>query len=766
MQTLLPKKKYNNIKKIALYSLIFACFYCFSFAGIKEQVYPFSIGFFITLIWCNKNNFLISAFFCLTSFLWKFNFNYFLCSVVFSVLVNLTLLIFKRKNNHLPCLLYTIFCSVYLFVFLPYHLFYKTPFINIFYTFLLAIIFYLSLNKCFKTLLTKKTNIALNLDEIVCACFVLITLGCGLAEITIFNIPLIKPVGIFLIFLSSMVSYSNSPLIIGACLGVGYTLNLSNLNYVAILSCFALISIIFKNNKYYCSLSLIITELILSLYFNVYNTYSFVLFLSALVPIIFVVIIRKNHLVTLKTFLATNINNLSSRSIIERNKQTLSKQFLEMSNAFFEINIGLKNSLKDKLPKQEAIGVIRQELCKKICYNCKNKDRCLTLLKEPIFTAFDTIIDTGFQKQKISVLDIPPILATNCEKLSLLTNTTNNLLQTYNTFTTSLEEKNYGKLLMCEEIEALHKMFLNLSKNIQTNCTYDFEKEQQIIENLNYVNILVKDVVLFLSSGEVLELSLLVQDGDLENENFIKTINNTLNCKMEIVSISKSCYNKFNSVILKKCSKYNCIYGIGGACKHLNTISGDNFSCVKLSKNRVLFAICDGMGNGEQAKLHSEHTIGLIENFYKAGFNDENVIEIVNRLISLDSEDFFSALDLAIINLDTGKTDFIKVGSQESFIKDCQDVQIISGNSLPMGIVKDITPTYISRIVTTSDMVLMCSDGAIDCIGLDELKIFIKQSTIKNPQTICDEIVNLALKEANGKPKDDITVMAFKLFLN
>ena len=235
---------------------------------------------------------------------------------------------------------------------------------------------------------------------------------------------------------------------------------------------------------------------------------------------------------------------------------------------------------------------------------------------------------------------------------------------------------------------------------------------------------------------------------------------------MEIVSIQKSCYDKLNVVHLKQKAKYDCIYGISGTNKFGNDISGDTFSCVKISKDRVLFAICDGMGNGEKAKSHSEHTINLIENFYKAGFPDENIIEIVNKLITIDYEDVFSALDIALINLETGKTDFIKLGSQESFIKDKNKINTICGESLPLGIIKNIKPSMNTRIITVENTVIMCSDGAIDCIGYNNFYSFLERNTIKNPQSLCDEIINIALEKNDGKPKDDITVLAFKLIIN
>lgn len=766
MQTLLPTKKYISLKNILFLLLLFFIYFCLFHAGIKQEIYPFAIGFYIAIIWCNKNRLLNFILFSICSICSSLNLLFFLTCCIFSFSLLGVITILKKKNKKLNFTNYTLICCFLLLIYLPYYINNNTPYLNIFYTFLLSVIFYLSICKCIKTFLTKNANLKFNLDEIICICFILFTLGMGLGEITLCSTSLIKPFGIFLIFLLTLLLTNNSSVVFGASLGIGYALNFGDLNYIAIFTCFSIVSFIFKNNKYYLALSLTLTEILLGLYFAVYNSYSIVNFLFALIPIIIVLIIPQKTINTVKEFLSANSYIKPTRNLIERNKKNLSNKFLEISNAFFEIGVSFKNSIKTKLPKTEAKELIKQELIKQVCINCKNKDRCLTLLKEHILADFDCIIDTGFQKEKLSILDIPAFLNSHCFNLNLLISATNNLLKSYNNFLSDLEEKNSGKLLLLDEIEALNKMFLNLSKTSQENTVYDISTETQLQEELNFNNIHVKDVVLIVNSNKTMELSLIIHEKDIENPLLLKTINKTLKRKMEIVNIQKSNLDKYDILTFKETCKYNCIYGVSSNNKYLNNVSGDNFSCVKLDQNKVLFAICDGMGNGEIAKAHSEHTINLIENFYKAGFPYENIIQIVNKLISLDSEDVFSALDISLIDLNTGKTDFIKLGSQESFIKENSSVQIITGNSLPMGIVKDIKPSISSRIITIENMVFMCSDGVIDCIGYDNLLSYLERTTTKNPQSLCDEIISLALKSTDNKPKDDITALAFKLFIN
>ena len=78
-----------------------------------------------------------------------------------------------------------------------------------------------------------------------------------------------------------------------------------------------------------------------------------------------------------------------------------------------------------------------------------------------------------------------------------------------------------------------------------------------------------------------------------------------------------------------------------------------------------------------------------------------------------------------------------------------------------MGILDTVTPSVESVKLSTSDMVIMLSDGVIDTMGEDAFLNLITYEKSFNPQTVCDRIISKC-----NPPKDDCSVVAFRLSNN
>ena len=67
---------------------------------------------------------------------------------------------------------------------------------------------------------------------------------------------------------------------------------------------------------------------------------------------------------------------------------------------------------------------------------------------------------------------------------------------------------------------------------------------------------------------------------------------------------------------------------------------------VSPSRRRRLFAISDGMGSGDGAAEASAGAISMVENFYRAGFDNAVILSLVNKLLCLTSDDNFTSIDI------------------------------------------------------------------------------------------------------------------------
>ena len=171
------------------------------------------------------------------------------------------------------------------------------------------------------------------------------------------------------------------------------------------------------------------------------------------------------------------------------------------------------------------------------------------------------------------------------------------------------------------------------------------------------------------------------------------------------------------------------------------------------------------MGSGEVAERASSTSISLIENFYKAGFDNETILTSVNKLLSLSQEEVFTAVDITVMNLEEGICDFIKIGAPCGFVKSRDNVEIVSAGALPLGVLEEMKPCITKKALSDGDMVIMTSDGVTDAFGGKEnLAIEISDQIMKTPQEMADIILGDAVKKNGGCPEDDMTVIVAQIF--
>ena len=211
--------------------------------------------------------------------------------------------------------------------------------------------------------------------------------------------------------------------------------------------------------------------------------------------------------------------------------------------------------------------------------------------------------------------------------------------------------------------------------------------------------------------------------------------------------------------------EYDAVYGLARAIKDGSDMSGDTHAVTRVEGDRLLVALSDGMGSGKEAENLSSTTLSLIESFYKAGLSSPLILNTVNKLLSINTEDSFTALDLSVIDFNACTADFIKYGSPYGFIISDQGIRIVEGNSLPLGIIDELKPSVCTAPLNDGDIILLLSDGVSDAFGSSgEVIDFLRTLPAKNPQTLADEVLYTAIKKNGGEKKDDMTALAVRIF--
>ena len=161
----------------------------------------------------------------------------------------------------------------------------------------------------------------------------------------------------------------------------------------------------------------------------------------------------------------------------------------------------------------------------------------------------------------------------------------------------------------------------------------------------------------------------------------------------------------------------------------------------------------------------SELALSLVENFYKAGFDNDIILNSVNKLLAINNEESYTALDLSILDLNNNFVDFIKLGAPVGFVKHKTTTDIVKAGALPIGILAEMQPNITKSVLEDGDIIVLVTDGITDAFDSGEkLCNYINNIDSLNPQEIADCILEKALELNGGVALDDMSVLTCRIF--
>lgn len=767
MKEIFKTKNKINVKLIVEILIFFFLMFICNHIKVGNYVLPFSFAIYFSLIWCDENVWVLSGLFLLSNILTFFSLPYFcicLIGVVFTIGV-----VYLHKKFKKPIKIWLLVIYSIIFELPTFYLYFKTPELivsNVIGIFL-GVIFLICTINVFKYIFLRGVALRLTIDEIISLGAILMVVSMGINQITIFHINLLYIFAPFLLLLLTFIYPSGCGVISGILIGFSVSINNGNFNLVCLYGMIGIMALAFKNKfKYFSVLSVLLTEVVFNFYFKIYGDFSIFNTLALVIGESLFLLINNNQLKFLQVMLGGETDQTIVRNVVNRSRDGLCKRMYEISNVFNDMNAVFMSLVKGILSAEEAKLMLIEEMQKNVCKECPERHKCWRVLNSETNDVFNDIISAGLERGKVLILDIPPFLSSRCNQTTTIINVLNQLLVSFKQYTTMVSNMDSSRILIANQLQGVSKIMRTLADETRQNVSFDIDKEKNIIEELNYSNIVCSEAILYEKCKNSVDLTLVVRTKDIDKNKIEKICSKICKSKMMITDISSSEIENFNILNLRTAPKYDIIFGCSGSNKFNNSVSGDNYTFIRLSNDKVLLAICDGMGNGQSAKNTSDIAIGLIENFYKAGFDNDIVLSSVNKLLTLNSDEKFSAIDLCVIDLQTSYCDFVKLGSPDSFIvKTDDDMDILSSKALPLGILEEIKPTIITKLVSNDDMIIMCSDGVCDSFSSsEEMYMYINSLNSKNPQTISDEILNKTLENYGEEPKDDCTIICARVF--
>ncbi len=751
---------------LAVKYLIFFLVLCLLFnAKILYGISPFAFGFLFSLVWCNQNPFILSGLYVIAGLTESIYLSSIISNAVCSgvlIIASLIHIKIKKPFNLWLLSLYAIISQAGNFLFLN---FLPAVLLNVISTFV-GVIFMLASLNFMQAILMRKLKVKLNTDEVVCGAVILSAISCGLALFSIHGINLGIFCVSFLIFLFAHLASFKGALVVAVSCGLGYLLSLLNLNYLALFCIMGAVASIFHGmRKIYSVISVLLVTAVMEFYFlsNQNGLYNIVL--VAFAGLIFMLVSAKDEERILRVF-ASPEGKKMQKNLIKINNASTAKMLNNVSNIFDEMNYVFESISAKPLAKEEVQFALASELQQKVCNDCPNKTACFRAKGEDMLNVLVNMMGSGIDKKQLTLIDANAFLASKCTRLPVVLSSANDKISHYLKYQSLQNANENSRSIIGDEFKNLASVLKNISLNISKDQNFNEELEKQISQNLIYNSISAEEIMVVQNGEFDLKIAILIDENIFNESVMIKVCENACKRKIELENLLPS-GNGLVLALLRTRPRCDIVFGSASCSKNFNRLSGDTHGLVKLGGGKYLLTLCDGMGSGIEANSISNKTISLIENFYRAGFNSSMIIPSVNKLLSLNEREEFTAIDLCLLDLSCMQAEFIKLGAPIGFIKRGDATEVISTVSLPIGILEETEIKKTSKTVLPKDAIVLISDGISDAFSSEiEIANFISNIKSANPQTIADELLEEAMGRNGNVPKDDMTVLVARIFLS
>jgi stage II sporulation protein E len=445
---------------------------------------------------------------------------------------------------------------------------------------------------------------------------------------------------------------------------------------------------------------------------------------------------------------------------VERVRGLTARRLMEFAQAFGNLGATLRGLTRPGGPEAEDAARLIDKLADKVCEDCGRRDFCWRHNFYDTYGAVFALLGLREQRGRLDAADVK----FECLQTDGFVGTLNNLFELG-----VLERKWRGQLaetreLAAQQLAGVGGVINRLAGELTPGLEFHHGLEARAAEEFAQAGIPADILIYSDSQGRfAAEAQGREPCGALGEATacwrMAKILSQVIGRKMRPV---RDCHRQGNRCGPEFCEEHRLrvLWGAAVAKKQGSQESGDSYSSLRLRNGRHLLALSDGMGSGDGARRESAAAVEMLENFLDAGFETGFVLQILNSALALKTgEDTFQTLDICLIDLISGNTEFIKLGAAAAFLRKGSEVQVIRSRSLPIGIVTAAEPETTVRKLAPGDRVLLVSDGVLEAGGGEEwLAGFLQNFTGRAPQALADQVLATALS-AQG-PSDDMTVLA------
>lgn len=455
------------------------------------------------------------------------------------------------------------------------------------------------------------------------------------------------------------------------------------------------------------------------------------------------------------------LENNSVRELILTRLNDLSSIFTELAKSFNE-----EPELEPAAQKMDLYTMLDQ-VCAKNCQQCNGYETCWG---ENFYSTYRELFDLLALAElygEVNTKHLKGRLAKNCFQQFKLLTTVNHLFERCQSDYYWRRKLDESKSFLANQLQGMAQIITKLAIEVTSDPEFRAEIESQLATCLNRVGINIKEVSVLGLGNQKVEIRIKQKNCNRKREcQYLMTplISRLLGEDYEIWERNCQLENGDCGYCLTPVYPYEVRTVVCKLPKDGNEASGDDHALHELKDGHFVAILSDGMGNGDKAAVQSGATVSILEKLLETGVDRDFAVRMINSILLLRTpEESFATVDLAIMDLHSGKAEFIKIGAATTYIKRGREVWSIKSTSLPAGILNSVDLERTVVQLQPGDLVIMVTDGVIDSkieVGKEDWMLrALRQVEVVGPEALGEYLLNLARINQDGIPKDDMTVI-------
>ena len=314
------------------------------------------------------------------------------------------------------------------------------------------------------------------------------------------------------------------------------------------------------------------------------------------------------------------------------------------------------------------------------------------------------------------------------------------------------------------QFSGLSEILNGLAAEFEAYTSYDTESSERICRIFNEMGLAVINCSCPINSRNIMTVEIEVQTGRNNKTKKSEILHAVCTaCGRVFNPPCVSCVGDSTRLVFNQRPQFSVEIGTAQHISSNAELCGDSITYFNGASGDFVAIISDGMGTGGRAAVDSNMTTAIMRKLCTAGLNHNSALQIVNSALMVKSEDeSLATVDLLSIDMFSGRAEIKKAGAAATYFRKNSKIIRKDMPSLPVGILNDIQFVADEISLTSGDLAVMISDGAVynDDKWLENL---IKGWNSAGTQELAQAVVDEAIKRRKDSHDDDITAVAVRL---